>query len=390
LSDVAPRDASATVFAGYYFAWFAAIGAFGPFLASFLESRGLSARGAAWVLAALPLARGLVTPMWTYAADRMRSPGRVLQLVAAGAALSFAALVVVKTPAAVVAIVALYTVFRAPSGPLADSLVLAWSKRTSKPFGRVRAWGSVGYLVAAFGAGTLLERAGPETAVTLTLMLLTAAALCAFAVPAAPPRKSPPLWGAFRRVASDLVVLRVLVAGVLTQMGQAPYDMLFPTWFARRAGGTWAGASIALGVACEIVVMLYSRPWLSRLGPSRVMALSCAAGALRWVLVARASSDVVIGLAQLLHAFSFGTFFLASVESLDRAAPPEVRASVQGVQHTVVYSGGSALGLGLAGALGGVVAMREVFAVAALCAVVSTGLMLIPLRGDESSRAGAP
>lgn len=390
MSDASPRDASAAVFAGYYFAWFAAIGAFGPFLASFLEARGLSPKASAWVLAALPLARVLATPMWTYAADRLRAPGRVLQLVAAGSALSFAALVVVRSPVAVVAIVTLYTVFRAPSGPLVDSLVLAWSKRTARPFGRVRAWGSVGYLVAAFGAGTLLERAGPETAVTLTLALLTAAALCAFAVPAAPPRKAPPLWGAFRRVASDPVVMRVLVAGVLTQMGQAPYDMLFPTWFARRASGTWAGVSIALGVACEIVVMLYSRPWLSRLGPSRVMALSCAAGALRWVIVARASSDVVIGLAQALHALSFGTFFLASVEALDRAAPPEVRASVQGIQHTVVYAGGSALALGLAGTLGGVAAMREVFALAAVCAVASTGLMLLPLRGAEASRAGSP
>lgn len=386
MSDAPPRDGTARSLAAYYFALFAAIGAFGPFMASFLEARGLSSRGAAWFLAALPIVRILSTPFWTYLADLLRSPGRVLQLVAGGAAVSFALLTVVRSTAGVVAVIALYTVFRSSVGPLADTILLAWSKRTGTPFGRVRAWGSFGYLLAAFGTGSLLDHAGPETAVWLTLALLVGAAVSTFTLPAAPPRRGEPLWPAFRRVARDVEVGRVLLAGVLVQMGQAPYDQLFPTWFARRAGGTWAGASIALGVACEIAVMLFSRRWLGRLAPSKVMALSCAVGVVRWLVVAYASSDVAIGLAQVLHALSFGTYFLASVEALDQAAPPEVRASVQGIQYTVVYSAGNALALGVAGALGGVDEMRAVFKVAALCSGVAVALMLLPTRRGPASR----
>lgn len=375
--------------ATFYFGWIAAIGAFGPFMASFLEARGLSAREGAWLLAALPLLRVVVTPLWTYAADLMRSPVRVLQLVSAGAALSFALLIGVKSPLAVSLIVAAYTVFRAPVGPLADAVLLAWSQRSGTPFGRVRAWGSFGYLIAAFGAGALLERSGAGTAVALTLTLLTGAALSAWALPSAPLRRGPSIWPAFVRVARDPVVARVLVVGVLNQMGLAPYDMLFSTWFARRAGGTWAGASIAAGVACEVAVMLFARPWLARVGPERVLALSFIAATVRWLVVAYATSDLALGAVQVLHALSFGTYFLASVEALDRASPPEVRASVQGVQYTVVFSAGSALALGVAGVLGGVDGVRAIFKVAAACAALATALMLMPSRRAVPSPARA-
>lgn len=370
-----PRDRTALALGAFYFAWIAAIGAFGPFMASFLAARGIAPRGIAWLLAALPLVRVLVTPAWTYVADHLRAPGRVLQLVSLGAALSFALLVVARSRLAVVVVVVAYTAFRAPVGALADTILLAWSQRTHTPFGRVRAWGSFGYLLAAFGAGATLERAGPSAAVALTLTLLSGAALFARALPEATPRPGPSLWPAFVRMARDRRIARLLVAGVLQQMGLAPYDMLFPAWFAARAGGTWTGASIALGVACEVAVMLWARPWLTRVGAERVIALSFAASVARWSVIAFSESTLAIGLAQSLHAFAFGSYFLAAVQLLDRIAPPEVRASAQGIQYTVVFGGGSALALAVAGALGGVAAVPTIFAVAAVCSTLAALLM---------------
>jgi PPP family 3-phenylpropionic acid transporter len=386
LRQAIPRDRTGLALGAFYFAWIAAIGAFGPFMASFLAARGLSPRAIAWLLAALPLVRVLVTPGWTFVADHLRAPGRVLQVVALGAALSFALLAIARSPLAVVAVVVAYTVFRAPIGALADTILLAWSQRTRTPFGRVRAWGSFGYLLAAFGAGATLERAGPSAAVALTLTLLAGAALFARALPEATPRPGASLWPAFVRMARDRRIARVLVAGVLQQMGLAPYDMLFPAWFAARAGGAWTGASIALGVACEVAVMLWARPWLARIGAERVMALSFAASVARWSVVAFSDSTLAIGLAQSLHALAFGTYFLASVELLDRIAPPEVRASAQGIQYTVVFGGGSALALSVAGALGGVVAVPTIFTVAAVCSALAA-LLMATARTEASGAA---
>ena len=379
------EDRGATPLAAFYFAWIAAIGAFGPFMASFLEGRGLGARSTAWVLAALPLVRVVVTPLWTYLADLVRAPTRVLQWVSTGSLVTFALVALAHTPAQVAAAVLLYTVFRAPVGALADAVLLAWSQRTGTAFGRVRAFGSAGYLVATLAAGVLLDGHGPWPALALAAALLALATVCVRSLPAAPAHRGPSLWPSFVRLARDPRVLRVLAAGVLQQMGLAPYDNLFPTWFARRAGGAWSGASIAVGVACEVAVMVWARPWIARVGPERTMALSFAMSVLRWAVIARAESPWVLGLTQSLHAVAFATYFLAAVELLDRAAPPELRASAQGIQYTVVFGGGSALSLAIGGALGGVEGVRAIFALAAVCSGLAAVLMATAPRGEAAA-----
>jgi PPP family 3-phenylpropionic acid transporter len=177
-------------------------------------------------------------------------------------------------------------------------------------------------------------------------------------------------------------VRRVLAAGVLQQVGLAPYEALFPAWMLHRAGGVWTGTAIAAGVACEIAVMVWGRPWLARVGPRRALMLSFVASVARWLVTALAPWTAAVVLAQSLHGLGFGLYFVASVDAVDRAAPEDVRASAQGVHYTVSFGVGAALSLALAGALGGVASMRAVFLTAAvasaLAAWVASGLDALP------------
>jgi MFS family permease len=179
-------------------------------------------------------------------------------------------------------------------------------------------------------------------------------------------------------------VRRVLAAGVLQQVGLAPYEALFPTWMLHRGGGVWTGTAIASGVACEIVVMVWGRPWITRVGPRRALMVAFGASVVRWLVTALAPWTAVVVFAQSLHGLAFGLYFVAAVQAIDRAAPEDVRASAQGVHYTVAFGLGAALSLALAGALGGVASMRVVFLTAvvasALAAWVASGLDVPPER----------
>lgn len=382
LTPRAPRDRSGATLAAFYFCWIAAVGTFGPFLASYLDARGFSPRAAAWMLAALPLVRVLVTPAWTYVADLLRAPALTLRVVSLGSFVTFCALTAAASPAALALALLAYTAFRAPVGALSDSVTLAWAARTGASFGRVRAWGSAGYLLAVFGIASTLRRVGHGPALAVTAALLAAATLATFGLPAAPPRPRSSLWPSFRRLAATPTVRRVLAAGVLQQVGLAPYEGLFATWMLARAGGLWTGAAIASGVACEIAVMVWGRAWLARVGPRRALLVAFGASVVRWLVTALAPWTAAVALAQALHALGFGLYFVAAVEAVDRAAPEDVRASAQGVHYTVAFGVGAALSLALAGALGGVASMRAIFLLAAgasaLAAWVAAGLDPLP------------
>lgn len=365
-----PRDATGPTLAVFYFAWLAAVGTFGPFLAAFLGARGFAPRAAAWLLATLPLVRVIVTPAWTYAADRLRSPTGTLRVVALASLAAFATLPLARGPTTLALALVAYTVCRAPVGALADSAALGWSARTGGDFGRVRAWGSAGYLLAAFGVANSLGPLGHGPALALTTALLALGALAAWRLPATPARPSPPLGPSLRGLLRAPAVRRVLLAAMLQQVGLAPYDGLFAAWLLPRAGGLWTGVAIASGVACEIAVMVWARLWLARVGPRRALAVGCAASALRWVVTAVAPWPLAVAI-QCLHALGFGLFFIAAVEAIDRAAPADVRASAQGVHYAVAFGLGAALALALAGALGGAAALHRTFLVAALASVAA-------------------
>ena len=162
-AEAPERDRTAPLLAGFYFAWASALGSFGPFVASYLEARGYTPRGAALLLAALPLMRVVVTPAWTYAADLFRAVTPVLRVVSLGSLGAFALLTQARGPIALALALALYNAFRAPIGPIADTVLLGWAARTGGSFGRVRAWGSAGFLLTAVAVARVIARriAGP-------------------------------------------------------------------------------------------------------------------------------------------------------------------------------------------------------------------------------------
>src|SRR5262245_33121681 len=115
-----------------------------------------------------------------------------------------------------------YTVVRAPTGPLGDTLALAAMLREGLDFGRMRLWGSVSFLAVAVAAGPAIDRLGTGSVAWLLLLCLGLAASGAHLLPAATataPRERPraPVSELLRRPA----VLLFLAASALVQASHA-------------------------------------------------------------------------------------------------------------------------------------------------------------------------
>ena len=369
-----------------YFTLVGSLGAWGPYLAPFLDRTGHSGAAIGALLALVPLARMVSAPAWAAAADRFRSGTTLLRvgtvlstLVAATIALGGLG------PLALGLALIAFSALRAPLAPILDATAveqLVAQGRDPRGYGRLRMWGSVGYLLlAALGALVAASADRPETVLLLAVGAFGLTAVLSFALPAADGPPPAPILPALRGLAGRPFLLPLLGALALHGVGLTAYDALLPMHLASvDAGGAWTAAALATGVSVEIAVMALGTHLLGRVAPQRLLVFSVAVGAVRWTLTAALHDPLTLVLVQALHGISFGVFWIAGVELMRAQAPRNLLSSAQALLVTATYGMGSLLSSALAGALLDRAGTTGVFAASAGASVLATGLALVAAR----------
>ncbi len=359
----------------YYFFLFGGLGVFWPNYALFLQSRGLSQSESAVILAIGP-AMGLVAPpIFGLLADALRARVWVLRILSAGAAVVFAGWLIADSRAIMYGTALLFGLCRAPLTSLSDASAFEAVKRTGGSYGILRLWGSLGFVLAAFGGGWVLEHLGAPSMITVAVAALLGAAGFAWAMPAPPTEAHPEVFRAWLRMlrAPELWVLLFAVA--VGQIGASTYDWGFSQRLASLGyGGTFIGLAWALGVTSEIFFMWGSGRILGHLGADRLLMTSLLVAAGRWVLLTHLTTPAVILVLQPLHGITFGCFYVAWVHLARDRAPAEAPTAAQGL-----FGAASALGaiVGMVSAgrifqrFGGVTMFRVAAAASAIAALAT-------------------
>lgn len=341
----------ALAYAGYY----ATVGVLLPYLSAYFEARGFDARTIGLLLSFSPLASTLTPALVGYLADRTGRPRALMRLALAGAALAMFALSFASTPALALACMLGYASFHPPILVLLEAATLHELEARGGVYARVRLFGSLAFVVVAFGAGLALDGAADRGAAlawiprAASLALLAQLAISA-RLPTSPRLRAPP----DRRAALGLLrtpgLPLLLAASALHWVAMAPYHTLFSLHVHHLGlADSVVGASMAFGATVEIAVMAAAPRLERRLDARRMLLLAFASGVLRWALTGLAREGWAIVAVQALHGLSFGAFYVAAIAELSRRVPSELRATGQGLFFAVVFGLGGAVGTQLAG-----------------------------------------
>jgi PPP family 3-phenylpropionic acid transporter len=371
--DSAPSAGSGQI-AWLYAAFFVSHGVAVPYMPVAMKRIGMDGDAIGLAMAASLAIQFAAPPAWGYLADRWGRRGRLLAAASVGAILGMAVATLMPGVPGFLAGFLIYTLARTPVSPLLDALALSHPAVGMARYGRVRRWGSLGFVVAAASVGLVLEglpARGIPALVSLpwflVLALCTLGGLPALAEPARPTAGLP-----LRRLYGERSVWAFLgIAAVHAGCG-----VPFETYFANHAqdiglSGAWIGYSWAGGVGLEVVVLSYLGALVSALGPRKLLLLAYSAAVLRWGLTAYLPGGAALALVQVLHGLTFGAAFGASVVWMSRVVPAELQNSSQSVFAAVAWGLGGIVAQLVCGPVYQRLGGRTLFAMAACVELIA-------------------
>ncbi len=344
-----------TVFAAGYLTYYMAFGVFMPYWSAHLSRLGLAATAIGVVLAVFNTVRVVSPLVGGWLLDRATQPKRVLVIGALLACLTAVWAGLARTPWTIGVSIALYSLTFTAILPAYDAVVLERLGADRAHYGRLRLWGSIGFVVMVLGVGALIGHLGDRVIpVALIAGHLLAVAVFLFlptvhshAVPRSAVREG------FLTALADGPTRILLLIAFLQIAGFGAFNGFY-TIFLRHYGYSEQLISVywALGVFCEIVLFWLSPQILKRVSIGRLLVVSLALSVLRWGVVAALPASVFWNaVAQVTHAACFGLFQAASVMLAARFAGVGASGRAQALLAAAGSGAGGIVGSLIAGYL---------------------------------------
>jgi PPP family 3-phenylpropionic acid transporter len=367
-----------------YFFVFQATGVAMAFMPAHLRALGFSGQRISMALAVSPLMALVVPLVWAWVADRTQRHDRVLQVVTGGAWLGFSPLVFAAGKGASSFQVVLtgyvcYALFYVGIGGMTDALAVA-RVRAGAIYGRLRGWGSIGFICSAMLVGLLLQLTHADLAgrlVPAAMWLgLGGGFVAALRIGGTGERAARPRFAEVRALLHQPEVRLLLLAGGLHWMCMTPYN-IFLGVFLRDLGLqplSW-GLAYSIGVVAETVALVSFHRVHRRFGLGQLLAAAFAASAVRWLGMSVARAPAALILLQLFHGMTFGLFWSAAIELVATVVPPPLRATGNALLVMAINAGG-AIGNLATGALYDALGPRTLFLLAAAGEILPLAVVL--------------
>lgn len=283
---------------------------------------------------------------WGWMADYTQRRAMILRMTALAAWVSFASLFFAQTFTHFFIVILCINIFTSAQSPLLETLMLSEMRGDFSQYGRLRLWGSVGFIVSVVLAGQLLDKHGIVMMLWLSIFLLFLVWIASLriqeSVPSHDKHDESCLW--------DLLTKREVIAfftsTFLMVAAHASLYVFYSLYLAQIGYSKSAiGWMWSLGVMAEILFFFYQAPIFQRIQLQSLMLLSFLIAITRFSLIALGASSLLLLLvAQILHAASFGMHHSASVMTLQRWFAGPLQARGQALFISISYGLGGTFG----------------------------------------------
>ena len=266
-----------------------------------------------------------------------------------------------------------------------------------KQYGRIRLWGSIGFIVTVSLSGLTMDYTGPAAilpfgAVALALLffsslLMNSHSLQSQAGESANTEKACERLNSQTSKESDKRLLEVLNARVITllvlcllmQLSHAPLQSFMSLYLAEYGYSSFQiGLLWSVGVICEIVVFIFAYRLLAAYSLSALLTFTFLCAAARWLLIGLfPDMAIVVVLTQASHAITFGLYHAVMMQLIDRFFVGATQIRGQALYSSITYGLGGAVGSYLSGYIWSDIGKQELFLLSGLLMLLVTAFSYI-------------
>jgi PPP family 3-phenylpropionic acid transporter len=247
---------------------------------------------------------------------------------------------------------ALMSFFWSASLPLVEAMTLRHLEGRAEQYGRIRLWGSVGFIAAVLGTGAWLDRAPLVSLLWVNLALLIGIVVCAWLLTDVHVSRSGDTSIDLRSGLMRPEVLALLAACFFMSAAHGPFYVFYSIHLVGHGyGKTAVGALWSLGVLAEIAVFIAMPRLVQAWSVQTILRASLLLAVIRFLLIGwAADSAVLLLVAQVMHGATFGAYHAAAVAALNRWFPARHQARVQALYGSISFGAGGMLGNLVSGA----------------------------------------
>ena len=336
-------------FAVFFFAYYGYVGIFTPFASLYFSHAGMRVEQIAILMSLMQVTRIFGPNFWGALADRSGKRVQVLRWTALAALLSFIGMFWAHSFIAFFILMVLINGFTSAHGPLSEAGLVAEMRGDLTWYGRLRLWGSVGFIVAVMLGGQILERFG------IAQLPLLCCGMLLFVWLSSTRLRETVIHAGEQAAVSALSLLRkkeVIAFFSSTCLMVMAHSALyvFYSLYLEKLGYSKSviGTMWSIGVVAEIVFFFYQAPIFRRLGTRKLMLASLGIAVLRFIMIANVDGGqlglLVLLIAQILHAATFGVHHSSSVMQLQRWFGGQLQARGQALFTSISYGFGGTVG----------------------------------------------
>lgn len=375
---------------GFYFFYYSIVGTFMPYWNLYLQDQGFNYQEIG-ILSSIAIVTRFFAPLvWGWIADKSGKRMLLVQLATwMESCIWLAIFIVPNTFQSIALLMLIFSFFQNAILAQFEGVTLFWlGDQKAKLYGKIRKWGSVGFIVGVFTIGAILEIVPISMLPILLLIIASLAFVWSFTIrePDSAPTSQKhlePLLPVLKRptVAAFFAIEFILL------FSHAPFYSFYSNFLKSLSfSTTQIGFLWAMGVFAEIFMFSIAAKVFQHFS-WRILVIVCLIlTSMRWMMVAIFSHYFVGQIfAQCLHAFSFGLFHLIAMRVIFQNFSAGQQGRGQALYSTM-WGLGVAFGSVLAGHFWNMLSGEIIFMCASLIVLLGLGfVMWLPKQIDLST-----
>ncbi len=307
-----------TKLGGFYLFYYCIVGTFMPYWSLYLQDQGFNFQEIGILSSIAIITRFFAPFIWGWVADKS---GKRMLLVRIAtwmeACIWFLIFLIPNSFQSIALLMLIFSFFQNAILAQFEGVTLFWlGDKRAELYGKVRKWGSIGFIVGVFCIGALLEIIPISMLPILLLCISFLAFLWSFTIhePKSAPKSQKKLEPLLPIIKKPVVASFFIIEFIML-LSHAPFYSFYSNYL--KQGGystTEIGFLWAIGVIAEIIMFAFANIFLKKFSWRFLVSVCLILTGIRWLIVGFFPNIFLMQLfAQTIHAFSFGLFHMIAM-----------------------------------------------------------------------------